>query len=222
MTGNSDTLVCPAQWVYLYVNYSRNAKTDRLELILLKKRFLICALLVLCFSFAVNGTLAYFTGHEVAHNVITSGNIDIELVEMAKKGDELVPFEDVDGMMPGSTASKIVYVTNTGDHDAWVRLSVDMSIELKGEGRADKSMITLDLNVGTAADQWTEKDGYYYYNSIVKPGESTAPLFTEVSFATAMGNEYKRSVVSINVQAQATQVANNGTSVLDAAGWPNV
>ena len=68
----------------LYVYYSQDAKTDRLELILLKKKFLMCALLVLCLGFAINGSLAYFTGQKIAHNVITSGNIDIELVEMAK------------------------------------------------------------------------------------------------------------------------------------------
>ena len=205
----------------LYVYYSHDAKTDRLELILLKKKFLMCALLVLCLGFAVNGSLAYFTGQEIAHNVITSGNIDIELVEMAKVGDELVPFEDVDGMMPGSAASKIVYVTNTGANDAWVRIKLDKAVALEGEGQADLGIINLDLNLGTAADQWTEKDGYYYYNSMLKPTESTKPLFTEVKFDTGMGNEYKSSTVTIDVQAQATQVANNGATVLEAAGWPN-
>ena len=176
----------------------------------------MCALLVLCLGFAINGSLAYFTGQKIAHNVITSGNIDIELVEMAKVGDELVPFEDVDGMMPGSAASKIVYVTNTGANDAYVRIKLDMVVELAREGEADLSLINLDLN--TTA--WTEKDGYYYYNKLLAPNASTEPLFTEVTFDKQMGNVFQGSTVSIDVYAQATQVANNGATALDAKGWP--
>ena len=43
----------------------------------------------------------------------------------------------------------------------------------------------------------------------------------KVIFDTDMGNEFKSSTVTIDVQAQATQVANNGATVLEAAGWPN-
>ena len=35
-----------------------------------------------------------------------------------------------------------------------------------------------------------------------------------------MSNMYQNSKAVIDVTAQATQVANNGTSALDAAGWP--
>ena len=194
------------------VNSSRNAKFDRLELIELKKRFLICALLVLFLSFSVNGTLAYFTGEKVAHNVITSGSVDIELVEKTADGSDFV---DVDGVMPGEEISKIPYVTNRGA-DAWVRMKLDMKMELAGEGQADLSLVKLDLNTA----DWTEKDGYYYYNKALKAGESTTPLFTTVSYDVDMGNLYQNSKLILDVSAQATQVANNGTSALTAAGWP--
>ena len=35
-----------------------------------------------------------------------------------------------------------------------------------------------------------------------------------------MGNDYQESVFEVTVHAQATQVANNGSTVLEAAGWP--
>ena len=185
----------------------------------MKKRFLLCALIVLVLGFAVNGTLAYFTGEEVAHNVITSGSIDIELVELAKTPEgATVPFEDVDGAMPGDTVSKIVYVTNTGANDAWVRIKLDLAIELAGEGQADLSMVGLDLDT----KNWTEKDGYYYYNAPLAPGKSTEPLFTQVTFSAEMGNIYQNSSTSLDVSAQATQVANNGATALEAKGWPEV
>ena len=183
----------------------------------MKKRFLLCALLVLCLNFTVNSTLAYFTADTQVHNVITTGEINIELVEMAEndKG-ELVPFKDVDGVMPGRAVSKIVYVTNTGASDAWVRIKLDMGVKLSREGEADLSLINLDLNT----TDWTEKDGYYYYNKVLAPGASTEPLFTEVTFDKQMGNVFQGSVVSIDVYAQATQVANNGATALEAKGWP--
>ena len=180
----------------------------------MKKRFLICALLVLTLGFTLNETLAYFTSWETTHNVITSGNINIDLVEKTADGGD---FEDVDGVMPGEKVSKIVYVTNTGDNDAYVRIKLDLQVELSDENaEADLDLIRLDLN----EKEWTEKDGYYYYNSALKPGKSTKPLFTEVTFSAEMDNLYQNCVATIGVDAQATQVANNGESALKAAGWP--
>jgi len=35
-----------------------------------------------------------------------------------------------------------------------------------------------------------------------------------------MDNDYQNATIEINVEAQAVQSANNGTSVLTATGWP--
>lgn len=185
----------------------------------MKKKFLACVLLLICMSFAVNGTLAYFTGEKVAHNVITSGNIDIELEEKTAEGKD---FENVDGVMPGQAVSKIVYITNTGANDAWVRIKLDKAVKLAGGGEADLKLITLDLNT----ENWTKEGDYYYYvgnpenKGVLAPGKSTEPLFTKVTFSGEMGNIYQNSETSLGVSAQATQVANNGDSALTAAGWP--
>ena len=68
--------------------------------------------------------------------------------------------------------------------------------------------------------RWTLQDGYYYYNVPLEPGETTEALFKNVSFDPSMGNMYHNSKAIIKVQAQATQVKNNGASVTEAAGWP--
>jgi hypothetical protein len=49
---------------------------------------------------------------------------------------------------------------------------------------------------------------------------TTEPLFTTVSFSIEMGNIYQNSRSTVEINAQATQVANNGTTVFEAAGWP--
>lgn len=161
-----------------------------------------------------------FHGPGTARNVITTGDIKIALEErmLTPDGEKTVPFENQLGVMPGSDVSKIVTVTNTGGQPAWVRVSLDKAIELaRGvEGEADLSLVTCDLNT----ESWTEKDGYYYYNAALEPGQTTEPLFTAVHFAETMSNMYQESRAILQVNAFATQTAHNGASALDAAGWP--
>lgn len=184
----------------------------------MKRKITAVAMIAVCLSIVIYGTNAYFTSEEKAHNVITSGNIDIDLVEMAKNGDKLVPFENVTGVMPGQEVSKIVTVKNTGGQPAYIRIKLDKAITLAdgSSENVDLGLLSYDLN----KEDWTAKDGYYYYNNALGAGEETQPLFTTVTFAEKMGNMYQNSTAEINVQAQATQVANNGADVFEAAGWP--
>ena len=179
----------------------------------------LCTVLA-CLSIVASGTLAYFTASETAHNVITSGGVDIRLHEFSERGnEELVPWQDVDGVMPGAEISKIVTVENTGASDAWVRVKVDKTIILADGDKGNPEVMKLDIKDAF----WTEQDGYYYYNDPLAPGETTPPLFTIVTFDPKMGNEYQGSTAHIDVKADAVQVANNpveGNNVLDAQGWP--
>ena len=73
----------------------------------------------------------------------------------------------------------------------------------------------------TVSEGWTPgTDGYYYYNNKVPAGESTSILFDTVKFDPEMGNEYQNCRANIVISAQAVQTANNGTTVMDAQGWP--
>lgn len=179
----------------------------------------LCTVLA-CLSIVASGTLAYFTAQETAHNVITSGGVDIQLNEFSERGnEELVPWQDVDGVMPGAKVSKIVTVKNTGASDAWVRIKVDKTVILASDDKGKPEVMKLDIKDAF----WTEQDGYYYYNDPLAPGETTPPLFTTVTFDPEMGNEYQGSKAYIDVKADAVQVANNpveGNNVLDAQGWP--
>ena len=184
----------------------------------MKKKILALTIVVICLSIMAYGTLAYFSFEGTATNTIVTGHLKVELVELSEQDGQLVPFEDVVGVMPGTDVSKIVMVRNIGEHAAWVRIAVETAIELADgvEGETDPSLISLDINT----DAWTLQDGYYYYNEALEGGEETASLFTKVSFAAEMGNMYQSSKTVITVGVQAVQVANNGATVFEAAGWP--
>lgn len=186
----------------------------------MKKKVTVIALIVALLAVLSLGTAAYFTAEDTATNVITSGSVDIKLHEMAIKEPcaEPVPFENGQGVMPGSVVSKIVTVENTGSGTAWVRISIEKAITLAEglEGEIDLDLIRLDLDT----EHWTEHDGYYYYNAPLAAGETTEPLFTTVTFAHSMGNLYQGSEATVSVFAQATQTANNGATALEALGWP--
>lgn len=191
-----------------------------------KKKILLLVSIVLILSCAAVGTYAYFTAAEVAHNVITTGKVDIDLIEEASTEEGTVPFEDMDGVLPGMEASKIVTVDNIGVGDAWVRIAVKKEIQLHPDAEVvediNLELIELDIDEENWIEQ--EEDGvmYYYYAKQLKPGESTTPLFTTVTFDETMGNMYQKSKAFIHVRAEAVQVANNAEAgtVLEAAGWP--
>ena len=182
----------------------------------MKKKLLILSLAAICLAITAIGTLAYFTSEGTAHNVITTGGVDIAVQEWADE-EKTKPFEDLTGVMPNTTVTKIAEIKNTGASDAWVRVKVEKNIKLQGEGTSDTSLVELALNTA----DWTEKDGYYYYTKALKPGDVTAPIFTAVTVKPDMGNEYQNATATVDVVAHAVQTANNGATVMDAQGWPN-
>lgn len=182
----------------------------------MKRKLLILSVLAICIATLAAGTLAYFTAEGKAHNVITTGGVEITVQEWADEA-RTEPFEDLTGVMPNTTVTKIAEIKNTGASAAWIRVKVEKSIKLQGDGTPDTGLVELTLNIA----DWTEKDGYYYYSKPLKPGEVTAPIFTAVTFKPDMGNEYQNATATVDVSAQAVQTANNGDTVMDAKGWPN-
>lgn len=186
----------------------------------MKRRLFAGALLLIALSLMAYGTLAYFTAEETVHNVITSGDIAIELLEWADE-NKTIPFpqQGVSGVMPGQRIVKIVEVKNTGSGAAWVRVRVDKEITLsKGvQGEADPALLQLDYD----KTSWTQsEDGFYYYNRKLLAGEVTAPLFAAVTYDPKMDNRYQNSTARVVVTAYAVQTENNGDSVTEASGWP--
>ena len=183
----------------------------------MKRKVLILSVFAILIAILAANTLAYFTADTKAHNVITTGGVDIELKEWANE-DRTEKFEDKTGVMPGAEVTKIVEIENTGTGPVWVRVQVELDVYAEdGKEQLPTDYVTLDFN----ETDWTYLNGYYYYNYPLDPGETTAPLFTTVTFAPEMGNEYQSSTAYVNVHAGAVQTANNGTDVFSATGWPS-
>lgn len=182
----------------------------------MKRKFLILSVLAILVAILAANTLAYFTADTKAHNVITSGGVDIVLNEWANE-DRTEPFEDRTGVMPGTKVTKIVEISNTGTAPVWVRAQVQLDVCGADEEPLPPEYVSLDFN----ETDWTYLDGYYYYNRALAPGETTVPLFTTVTFAPEMGNEYQNSTAYVEVEVGAVQADNNGTDVFSAAGWPS-
>jgi hypothetical protein len=154
--------------------------------------------------------------------VIVSGGVSIALVEQQLVGDTLVDHPDAPiPVLPGKVVSKIVTVKGM-DQEAWIRMRFAVTV-YDAEGKvmevAPEELEKLVI-IATDGENWTYRDGWWYCNAAVTKGVSTAPLFEQVAFSLAMGNEYQEATIHIDVTAQAVQKANNGESVLDAAGWP--
>lgn len=192
----------------------------------MKKKVLLLLVLALCITALTTGTLAYFTGEETAHNVITSGGVNIAIVEQTRDSSGALvafPEEGIRGIMPGSTVDKIVEIQNTGASEAWIRVKIEASI--KGAdgnplpltfGQESEQVMNYSVLTGWIAGN----DGYYYYQDAVSGGKSTGKLLENVVFNPDMGNEYQNCTANIIISAQAVQKANNGESVLEAKGWP--
>ena len=189
----------------------------------MKKKILSLALVLSLAAILAGGTFAYVSVNEVATNVITTDGVSIHLNEKttAKLDENGNPTDyadfDLGLLMPSVEVSKIVTVTNeAGSANAYIRVKVEREI-IKADGTAgDAQLLEIDFNT----TDWTYSDGWYYCNQVVKGGKTTPRLFSTVTFAPEMGNDYQNSTAAVYVKAQAVQSANNGSDPMTAKGWP--
>ena len=188
----------------------------------MKRKILVCTLVLGVLSLSALGMSAFFTTEDTATNVVTAGNIKIELNEnsLSDGQTETVPFEDKINVVPDTSVSKIVTVQNSGDHPAYIRISVEKQIILPDniEVETDASIMEMDFNT----EYWTEKDGCWCYNKSLEAGQETEPLFTCVTFAKNMDNTYQNSTARLTATAFGVQAENNGDTPLEATGWPEM
>lgn len=199
-----------------------------------KKKLFVMTALVVILAIIGTGTLAYFTTKAVVHNVITTGGIHIDLVEnFPGSVDDADGNKVLEGVMPGQSPDKEVWVENLKNSaDAWIRVGVKITVtDSQGRDLTAQAMAKNVVNIPTYGTDWTpgeEENGirWYYYEKLVVPGEATSNLFEKVTFnGPNMGNEYQNATITVEVNAQAVQAANNpipdGGNVTDIKGWPN-
>ena len=181
-----------------------------------KLKLTAIALVAIVMTFFAQETLAYYTTVGTATNVITSGNIQFTIHETTKGGNPF-PEEGV-YVTPGQIVSKEVRVENSCAHPFYLRVKAVYGIDSKTLSAEDCFKLDID-----PAD-WTLADGWYYYNRIVEPGETTPVFFSLVEMVGAkMDNAYLGKTLTLTVKAQAVQSQNNPVTDDDmttAVGWP--
>ena len=188
----------------------------------MKKQKILALGLSLLAVAMIGGTSAFFVTSDRAHNVITTSGVAIELIEDTNQtgvDGRPIPFTNIEDAHPGDSYSKIPQVKNVDEGEVWVRIKVSRGAKLDNGDEIAISDNSISANYNTR--NWLNGgDGYYYYYRALKAGETTEPLFTEVTLANELSNTYNGATFSLDLQAEAVQVANNGLSVYDAEGWP--
>lgn len=189
----------------------------------MKRKILAVSLVVIVLATLTIGTLAFFTDEDTAHNVFTSGEVDIVLEEFSD-AECKTPFVDLSGAMPDTTVGKYARITLAeGSADAWLRVQFKKSIALNEEN-PDAAGKTADpdlLVLGLPAEGWTDGgDGWYYYDKVLTKDEPRAMALNSVYFSKEMGNEYQGATATVTVIVQAVQKDYNSSTVQEAKGWP--
>ena len=189
----------------------------------MKKRILYIAAILICLSIITGGTYAYFTTTDTARNVITSGGIDVNIIEQQVVNGVLQPDSNHHiQVMPATTISKVVSVESKGQ-PAWVRMNYTLTLYDAGgkELQIPADELASAIVIDTDETNWTLQDGWWYYHTAIGTNEITAPLFEEIIFSGPhMDNKYQGCTLVIDLTVEAVQQANNGSSVFTALGWP--
>ncbi len=210
-----------------------------------KRSLLLCLALVLSLTMAIGGTLAYLTDTEYDTNVMTLGNVDIELIEnqLADDGETEEPFEQKKLLYPAvidkdqnvvGGIDKIIRVKNTGDSDAYVRTFVAFpKLGAKAVTLKEESPIVVQYNkeLGTPSvlkDVQITTDGVtetytvfvFTYPSALAADKTSDPSLLGFYMNPAVTNEDLKGFngeYRVQVAAQAMQT-NNFEAVVETQG----
>ena len=179
-----------------------------------KCKLLLIALAAILMTALTQPTLAYYVALGEATNVVTSGNIRLQIHEKTADGSDF-PSEGV-FVIPGDIVSKQVSIENICQHPFYLRVK----LVSRADNQALNAEECLKMDIDTV--NWTYADGYYYYNQILQPGQTTTNLFTQVELVgSKIDQTHWGTALSLTVNAYAVQSENNPAEhPWDASGWP--
>ena len=148
-------------------------------------------------------------------NVVSSGVIKTKLINVMADGSEMP--EEIYSLLPGQVIDNVVSAKNTGEYPEYVRIKLSPVIN----DRDGTEMSAEDIHFEINSADWTYKDGYYYYNNELKAFKDSTPLYEKIKVGTNIGNEYRYATLTVLIELDAVQVANNKTP-LEAEGWVQV
>lgn len=182
----------------------------------IKLKLLALSLVAVIITLVGQGTLAYFSTVGRATNVVTSGNIRFIIHERTDSGTEF-PKEGV-YIVPGDIVSKEVTIESDCEHPFYLR--VKMVYGVNAVDLPSEDCFKLNIN----EQYWTLHDGWYYYNEIVQPHDTTQKVFSHVEIVgSKVDTRYIGKALTLSVVAQAVQSENNPLTdgnIYSANGWP--
>ena len=190
-----------------------------------KRIVLALALAAAGVAMVATGALAYRVLAEVAVVSVSTGSVDVQLMARSDAGGSSRPLVGASYEVErGHRETDDVYVINTADHPAWVRVRVY-------QGAAGSGGAVAGAQDGFAVDWadgngWVDGgDGWRYYTSPLKPARSgsnyaTPPVLTGITVAPGdAGAAYEGRTLVLTVEVQAVQSEHNGTYYYQATGW---
>lgn len=178
-----------------------------------RKRILLLGLTaaVGCSTFGL--TMAYMSDKDQATNVITVGDVTVDLTETNWKPETGV------NILPRTEVAKNPEVTNTGSVDAWIFLKVKSPkkniITVDNKTKRKKPAADVELFSFTPNSKWelvsktdkgSEVEYVYGYKDIVKTQEKTQSLFDSVTMVNYLeGSIDKKEKLTLPVEAMAVQ-----------------
>lgn len=179
-----------------------------------KSRLLLIALAAILITVLTQPTLAFYTTIGKVTNVVASGGISLQIHEKTADGSDF-PTEGV-YIIPGDIVSKQVSVENICTHPFYLR--VKLVSGSTNEALSAEDCLKMDINT----TDWTYQDGFYYFNRILQPGETTPMLFTQVEIVGShVDQTHIGATLSLTVNAYAVQSEHNPADFpWEASGWP--
>jgi len=172
-----------------------------------KRRGWLHLALIVCLMAAftlVLGAFAFFGDNGAAENYLPVGKLLVDLVDV---------FENNKLTLPGDTVSKDVSMKNNGTMDAVVRIKLDPSWDPAADSQSNPLLTdAVTITFGpTFAQDWTLLGGWYYYNKILKPGESTSLLVDALKLQAVSNDlhaaDYSGAAYNLNIKSESLQAA---------------
>lgn len=187
-----------------------------------RKLTLIAATVALGALLVTGATLAWFTSTDTATNVVTVGNVSIEILETSEDKNAISTENGIEwtgAMTPGQVLSKVPTIDNIGKNDAWVRANVTMEYLKNGEPvelPEGVAVPVINYNTSEGSNWIAGEDGFYYYKEALTTdgaGKVTTPLFDTVTIPNTWTNQGEISMANVTVKvvvnAEAIQYDNN-------------
>lgn len=178
-----------------------------------KKKLLLLALAAACCCSTFGLTMAYMNDSEQNTNVITVGDVAVDLIETKWKPD------NGKNLLPRATVDKNPQATNTGSLDAWIFLKVKSPkkniVTVDHTTKEKNSAANVELFSFEPNDTWklvsktetdTEVEYVYGYKELVKPNATTSSLFDTVTMVNYLeGSINPDEKLDIPIEAMAVQ-----------------